>query len=130
MKKFLLLFFFSTLSAESVLIYNDSIYTLTAQIISGGGDNLGGVTVLPKHQMRWTSSYQGLGVYSQTPYTIVFSCVEGEEYGITTNVPQGATVNAQSAQGRKYCPPKNKRQPQTQEYKYDTNPQQRNELPD
>ena len=90
-------------------VYNDSNYVLTANIISGSGDNLGSMTVQPQSRMQWLDNFLGGTVYSYTPYTVVFTCPNGNAYGVSTYVPSGATVTAQGSNGQHYCrpPPKN-----------------------
>ena len=92
------------LFAGSVTMLNDSPFQLKATILSAQGDNLGSVTVMPTHQITWQDSYSGGQTFSDTPYSVIWYCMEGREYGIWTNVGSGALVTATGAQGPRICP--------------------------
>lgn len=89
-------------------VYNDSTYMLTANIISGSGENLGSMTIKPGSRNQWLDNFLGTPTYSYTPYTVVFTCPNGDSYGVQTMIPSGATVTAQGSNGNHYCkaPPK------------------------
>ncbi len=113
MKKLLLLFMSSaSLFAGSVTLFNDSPFKLRAAILSATGVNLGEVVLSPQHRVVWsdnqTSSMVG---YSDTPYSVIWYCLEGKEYGIWTNVSVGSFVTASGSGGLRICPvPKNQNQ--------------------
>lgn len=92
--------------AGSVTMLNDSPFQLRAIILSAQGDNLGSVTVMPTHQITWQDSYSGGQTFSNTPYSVIWYCMEGREYGIWTNVGSGALVTATGAEGPRICPVK------------------------
>ncbi|MCK4934910.1 MAG: hypothetical protein KAR79_04925 [Simkaniaceae bacterium] len=93
----------SAVFASSVHIQNDSPFKLTAIILSADGKNLGEVTINPQNKMTWHDSYSGTSQYSETPYTVIFRCPEGAEYGIWTEVPPGGIATAQGSSGPRIC---------------------------
>lgn len=109
-----------TLFAGSVRLYNDSPYKLRAVIRGADGTYLGEMIILPEHFTTWSSDYPSFGAAgsrselnptrSQTPYTILWYCMDGGEYGICTNVAAGASVAAESCDGARICKPPKKSQ--------------------
>lgn len=91
-------------------IYNDSAFPLTATILDATGQIKGKVTMAPQHQMKWQDSNQNITTFSETPFTVIFTCKDGTEYGVSTNIPQSSFVSANSSSGRHYCKPQ-KQQP-------------------
>lgn len=121
---FLLCVTSSSLFAGSLRLYNDSPYKLRVVIRAADGTYLGEMIILPEHFMTWSSDYPSFGpsgsrselnpTRSQTPYTVLWYCMDGGEYGISTNVAAGASVSAESSDGNRICkPPKsqNKKSP-------------------
>src|SRR5690606_6501675 len=98
-------FFIGTLFAGSVRIMNDSPYPLSAEILAADGTSQGRLALNPQQQLTWQSTSSGNSVLSQTPYTVIFTCKTGKQFGVITGVQQGATVNALSASGDRYCEP-------------------------
>lgn len=96
------------LFASSVVIYNDSPFPLHAEIVSADGVSRGKVQVAPQQQITWrdTTGYQA--VWSQTPYTVIFTCASGKVYGVYSGVSAGALATPQSSTGDRYCEPKKK----------------------
>ena len=105
---FLFLFAATGLFANSVRLYNDSPYKLKATILGADGSELGQLTILPEQLSSWNDSYSGGRQFSFTPYTVIWHCEDGNEYGITTNISTGGTTSAQVASGAKVCKPKKK----------------------
>ncbi len=103
MKFLILTLFFSSLFGVTININNDSLYTLKATIYSGSNVELTTLEVNPAHTIKWQDSFFDAKDYSKGPYTIVFTCPCGDEYGTVTRVPQNSTVYAQRARGRKKC---------------------------
>jgi len=106
MKKFICAigFFCLPLFSNSVTLFNDSAFKLNATVLSATGDNQGTFTILPQHQLTWQDSYSGGQAFSQTPYTVIWYCENGKEFGIVTNVGAGAFVSANSSFGDRICP--------------------------
>ncbi|MCP5492305.1 MAG: hypothetical protein H7A40_04615 [Chlamydiales bacterium] len=106
MKKFVwvLGFFCLPLFCNSVTLFNDSAFKLQATVLSATGENQGTFTILPQHQLTWQDSYSGGQSFSQTPYTVIWYCENGKEFGIVTNVGAGAFVSANSSDGYRICP--------------------------
>lgn len=98
------------LAAGSLTLFNDSPFVLHATILAADGTVLSQMTISPQHQQNWKDSITGATHFSQTPYTVIWSCKEGTEYGVFTNLGPGAWATAQSSVGAKYCKPKKKRE--------------------
>lgn len=103
-----LAFFWTSLFAGSVTVYNDSPFPLTATIISADGQTKGTVTVEPQHQSTWQEPSQGTPVWSETPYTVIFTCKTGKQFGVVSNIGQGSLVTAMQSSGNLYCEPEKK----------------------
>lgn len=95
----------SSLFAGSLRIMNDSPYTLSAEVLSADGVSQGKLTLGPQQQSTWQSFDSDNSVWSQTPYTVIFTCKTGKQYGVFSGAQQGATVNALSSTGNRYCEP-------------------------
>ena len=117
--------FANVASAGAVRLANDSSFKLRAIVKSADGTYLGEMIVMPQKTMQWNDYWGGIGGYyqnSQTPYTVIWYCVDGGDFSICTNVPSGATVTAFGCDGVRQCKPqvKQKNPPQyggsTQEY--------------
>ena len=114
----LLLFFCAGLQAGSVRMYNDSPYTLRAVVRGADGTYLGEVVIHPQQFNTWTDTYSHIGKFgqgnlpneiitrSQTPYTILWYCMDGGDYAACPNTPTGMIVIAQNCDGAKICRPK------------------------
>lgn len=112
------IFFGSLLHAGSVRMYNDSAYTLRAVVRGADGTYLGEVVIHPQQFNTWSDSYNHVGKFgqgnlydenvtrSQTPYTILWYCMDGADFSVCTNIPTGSTVIAQTCDGAKLCHPK------------------------
>ncbi|CCB90195.1 hypothetical protein [Simkania negevensis] len=122
----LLLCFFSaaTCFAASVVIYNDSIYPLKAEIYSADGSKMGAVEVQTQHQSSWQDPSPANTNYPLTPYTVIFSCKSGGQYGIVSGVNSGAWVTASQAQGQRFCKQEKNNQGQNQQQQQPSQNQQ------
>lgn len=116
MKKVLfILLFCSGLCAGTVRLYNDSSFKLRALIRAADGTYLGEMVVLPYHQTVWNGGYVAFGPnsnafqpnpsFSQTPYTVHWVCLDGDEFGVLTEIPTGGLAQARSSVGPLYCKP-------------------------
>lgn len=115
------------LHAGSVRLINNSPYKLRAVIRGSDGTYLGEVIIVPNHSTTWTDSYgqQGYAGHgtayqqgatrSQTPYTVLWHCMEGKDYSICSTVPTGGTVSAQGCEGSRQCGPEVKTPPNATE---------------
>ena len=112
MKNFVLflLFFVSgtLLNASSVSIFNDSPYPLHVQVLAADGTSKGKLQVNPQQQATWTDTSGYRTTWSQTPYTVIFTCTTGKIYGVFSGVSPGALVTAASSNGPHYCEPEKK----------------------
>ncbi|NGX37850.1 MAG: hypothetical protein K1000chlam2_01013 [Chlamydiae bacterium] len=120
MKKVILFLVCCTgLFAGSIRLYNDSPYKLRAVIRGADGTYLGEMVILPEHFNTWSDFYSSFGPGGQqytespnrtlTPYTVYWYCLDGDAYGIVTNVATGSAVLAESAEGLKMCKPSKKK---------------------
>jgi hypothetical protein len=110
---FLVLCASASLSAQTVRLFNDSPYKLRAVVRGADGTQLGEVDINAHQALNWDSGYSVAGPYqnrysqmpnaSQTPYSVLWYCVDGSSYSICEIVPPGSTVNAQGCNGNKIC---------------------------
>ena len=102
----------STLFAGSALrLVNDSAFTLEATIISAQGETLASRTISPQNYFQWTySPPPRAGNYTpSSPYTVVWRCTDGKEFGVSTYVGNAQWAQASTSNGPQYCiPPKKK----------------------
>jgi hypothetical protein len=102
----------STLSSESVKLFNDSPYQLRAVVRGGDGSYLGELVIASNTFNSWTDSNTQFGIYdrqrreSVTPYTVMWYCMDGSDFSICTNVPNGGLVTAQTCDGARECGPR------------------------
>jgi len=104
------------LVAGSIRLYNDSPYKLRTVIRGADGTYLGEMVILPEHFSTWSDFYPSFGPggrnslqnpnRTMTPYTVHWFCLDGGEFGLTTNVATGSAVIAESSVGRRICNPK------------------------
>lgn len=122
----------------SVHLLNDSPFKLRAVIRGADGTHLGETIVYPRHQAQWTDAYSHVGrfghgnmideqtTWSQTPYTILWYCMDGNEFSVNDNVSVASTVSAQSGTGVRQCKQAKKKkgpfpnQPQSELSEYST----------
>jgi hypothetical protein len=120
MKKVWLIFTIVSLSslhlfAGSVRLLNDSSFKLRAVIRGSDGSYLGEMVLPPQTVNTWSDSLQHYGGYdqatgsqrnasrSQTPYTVIWYCMDGSDYSISDNIGTGAMTQAQQGSGKKSC---------------------------
>ena len=126
MKKFIALLFLTIGAyATSMTIVNDSPYVLTARVMSANGEEVGRLTLNPQHQAKWQSYNLKGSRFSETPYTVAFTCPNGDEYGIVTYAQPGAYITARSSNGDQICKPPRKEQQQPQQQQQYQQQQQR-----
>ena len=114
------------LCAGSVRLVNNSPYDLRAVIRGSDGSFLGEVIIKAQNGSVWTDVYGQAGTYqapnaqmnqsyySQTPYTIMWYCMDGGSYGVCDTVATGATVLSLGCAGGRMCKPQ-KTEPYPQE---------------
>ena len=107
--------FVSFLDAGSVRLINDSPFKLRAVIRGNDGTYLGEMILNPAHEGNWSDSYGQIGHFgkgslykegatrSQTPYTVIWHCLDGADYSICTIISTGGLVNAQGCDGARIC---------------------------
>lgn len=97
----------------SVRLVNDSPYPLRAVIQGADGTKLGEELISPNEQVTWTDNSMQMGYQepsrSETPYTILWYCLEGTPYSICARMPNAGMITAQTCDGPRQCkrsPPK------------------------
>ncbi len=94
--------------ANSVSLFNDSPYTLTAILYDANGNQLGEFVLNPRDASEWSDDSFNFGTESQyasqVPYTVNWNCMSGNSYGVCTDVAAGSLVTAQSCGGVQECP--------------------------
>lgn len=112
-----LLFFPCLLFAGSIRLVNNSPYDLRAVIRGADNSFLGEVIVKSQRESDWTDTYGNYGTYgganarenqssrSRTPYTVLWYCLEGGDYGVCDTVATGAMVTSSSCIGARMCKP-------------------------
>ncbi len=121
---FLIFFLLASVSyAGSVRLLNDSPYKLRAVIRGNDGTFLGEMVINPQHITQWNDSYGQIGQFgkgnayqeqstrSQTPYTVLWYCMDGSDYSVCNTVATGGAVTAQTCDGARQCKPPKKQQP-------------------
>jgi hypothetical protein len=104
----------------SILLYNNSVYILTATIQASDGTYLGQFTIQPGQQSTFTQTlsptqytHPGAPNVSLTPYTVTWQCSSEDYYSVCSNVGPGSLIRANDCYGLQICKPKPKEQQQT-----------------
>jgi hypothetical protein len=117
-----LLFFPCLIHAGTVRLINNSPYDLRAVIRGSDGSYLGEIVVRAQKESVWTDTYGQYGQYgganpnlnenyrSQTPYTVLWYCLDGGDYAVCDTVSTGAVVTAQGCAGNRMCKPNKQEQ--------------------
>lgn len=112
---FLLFCLMGTAYAGTVRLINTSPYDLRAVIRGSDGSFLGEVLVKAQRETVWTDTYGQFGTYmgpnaqmdqawrSQTPYTVLWYCLDGGDYGVCDTVATGGLVLSQGCAGTRQC---------------------------
>ncbi len=133
MKKLLLLLAAAAcLEAGTVRLANNTSFKLRTVIRAADGTYLGEVVVNPQQTMSWNDYFGGIGTYnnSQTPYTVIWYCIDGSDFSVCEQVPTGATVTPLNCEGTRTCkvkPPPGRpplQGPSTKEYLMEPEQQQ------
>lgn len=98
-----------TLFAGAITITNDSPYTLTATVFSNANIQLGSMTIGTNESVTWEDTSYGTyqpGVIN-APYSVIWTCSSGADYGVSYNIGDAATTSAQESAGARYCQEKN-----------------------
>jgi len=112
---FFLIILNTFLFADSIKLFNDSPFELTAIVQSADGKIVAQKNFAPEEQAvwstdqtstEWTSSFDASSSY--TPYTVIWRCSYEGYYSVCAEVAAGAMVTAHSCPGSKYCKPKPK----------------------
>ena len=105
------------LEAGTVRIFNDSPYKLRAVVRGADGTYMGELVMLSQHYSSWTDNPSQFGVFGpgnqysqgppmpQSPYTVMFYCMDGSDFSVCTNINSGATITALTCDGARICKP-------------------------
>ena len=107
------LFNISYVLASSISIFNDSPYTLHAEISDATGTVKGKVQIARSQHTTWTD-HDYNAKWSLSPYTVTFLCKNNKIYGVYGNVSPGSLVSASQSSGPKYCEKERKKKEQHQ----------------
>jgi hypothetical protein len=94
--------------AGSVRLINDSSYVLRAVIRARDNSYLGEVVINPQGENIWDDGFQGLpgsleSVRSQTPYRVLWYCLDGNSFSTCPSVSTGSVVTATYCDGAREC---------------------------
>lgn len=103
MKTLILALLISPLFAASITVYNDSPYFLTATLYSREKEELTTLEIPKDHSVQWADGLFNSRDYTKGPYSVIFTCPNGDEYGTVSKIPENSTVYAKRALGRKKC---------------------------
>jgi len=108
MKRFLLiccLFFTKSIFATSLMFLNDSPFKLDCVIINALGNTRGTLSLDPQQQITWydQTEFYTRNMSPTVPYTVIWYCKDGSEYGIWLLATSGSMVTAQGSSGQKIC---------------------------
>ncbi len=105
--------------AGTVRLVNDSPYKLRAVIRANDGTFLGEQVINSQSSNTWTDGFAGLpgGLQAarlQTPYTVLWYCLEGDPFATLYPVASGGTAQASLGDGAKQCRPQRQRVPDSE----------------
>lgn len=107
-----------SLQAASVKLLNDSPYKLRAVVRASDGTYLGEMVINPQQSQTWSDAYGKTGqisqpTASQSPYSVLWYCISGDDYSFCDNVATGSMVTAQSCSGPRLCKPPKTEKPKS-----------------
>ncbi|MFA6119613.1 MAG: hypothetical protein WCT85_02600 [Parachlamydiales bacterium] len=112
-----LLFLSYSIFADSITLYNDSPFQLTAVVQSADGNVLAENVMAPNQQSVWDTNQISTQLKinyksstSYTPFTVIWRCDYQGYYSVCTNIAAGSMVTADSCPGPHYCQPKPKKE--------------------
>lgn len=116
---FIIASFCLSIHAATVRVINDSPFPLGVTILSATGVVMGRETLAPTQQWGWQNESVNVDKNSQTPFTVVFYCQNGSVYGTVMGVEAGGMVQATTANGSRYCTPKDDKKGKEEQKKSD-----------
>lgn len=95
--------------AASVLLKNDSTYTLNAELFDKNLEPLTKMTLGPNSFIKWTETTQNRAAsIVEGPFAVLWTCPSGAEFGVNYKIADGTVCNAKSASGTRRCSPQEK----------------------
>jgi hypothetical protein len=97
-----------SLEAGTIRLINNSAYKLRAVIRANDGTFLGEEIITPQNNNTWNDGFNGLpgsleSVRSQTPYRVLWYCLDGSAFSTCSGVATGTTVTANGCDGAREC---------------------------
>lgn len=109
---YILIFLYATVSyANSIYLYNDSPYILNASILSADGVQLDSVLMQPRQRRTWYRQSVINSNTSMTPFTVVWTCRDGTDFGVSYQINASGVATPLSSTGPRYCKPQKKKSP-------------------
>ena len=103
-------FFFTALVLLPLLLYpitieitNDTTTPLIATIYDNKADVMNVSVLYPKQSYKWMDSRNGASNYEDGPFTVVFTCKNGDKYGTVKHINDNFHVTARNAVGPRRC---------------------------
>lgn len=109
MKKFFIICFLcSVLEGGTIRLVNDSPYKLRVVIRANDNSFLGEMVIAPMNTSTWTDGFNGLpgslnAVRSQTPYRVLWYCLDGSSFSTCNMVVTGNSIAASNCDGARQC---------------------------
>ncbi|MGL4347839.1 MAG: hypothetical protein ACRCSV_00035 [Chlamydiales bacterium] len=100
-------------------LYNDSPYVLNASILSADGAQLDSVLMQPRQRRTWYRQAVINSNTSMTPFTVVWTCRNGADFGVSYQVNAGGVATPLSSTGPRYCKPEKKNSSDDRSRRYD-----------
>ncbi|MCI5051678.1 MAG: hypothetical protein MRY21_00910 [Simkaniaceae bacterium] len=99
------LLLFSMGTADSLRLINDSPFVLDCIVMAATGDVMVDRRILQMEHYQWNFQPQPNrgNTPALTPYTVIWRCEDGRDYGTSTYVGQNEWVPASTAEGKKIC---------------------------
>lgn len=115
-KLFPFLFLLSVqLSAVTVHLNNDTMYSLEATVQDARGQTQVVITLLPDSMWDWSDTYGEQGysgpfppppdqhIYSSTPFRVTWRCPSGDIFSVNSGISSGGMVQASQGLGNLSC---------------------------
>ncbi len=103
------------LHAGTVRLFNDSPFRLRGVVRGSDGTLLGEYIINSQTSSTWSDTWDGYSPpanpsRSQTPYTVLWYCLDGAPFSTANYINTGGTATAMGGDGAKQCRGKNLQQ--------------------